>query len=430
MKRRALSIAAGALFALVLPASAGAHAVLVASTPRWGATVGAAPRTLRLVFDENVVPPYARVAVVTTQGRNIAGPPSVAGSVVTVPLGSTPRGSYTVRWRMVASDDGHTTEGVYTFGVRTKPLAPAPVSSNDIPVAPQVLTWLQFVGVVLAGGMLTVRALVSDPARRLLDQREGRDAKVAMGIATAGAAIALHAGLFGFLIGAYPIVGGGLSGFAGTLIIPIRDSTHFGQAWMVTTFAWLGVLALLVAAWVTPNRREPLLTSAGLLSLATAFGISWASHPASHGALALVADYLHLVAGALWVGGLLAVFVLLFTARPTARDAVVRTSILRFSELAAPTVAVLALAGVSVALRQVPSASALLTSGYGLTLLVKSSVALGALALGGYHRRFVVPRIAAGAPVATIRRTLTLELGLLLAAAALAAVLSQTAPPT
>ena len=50
--------------------------------------------------------------------------------------------------------------------------------------------------------------------------------------------------------------------------------------------------------------------------------------------------------------------------------------------------------------------------------------------MGGYHRLFVVPRIASGAPVTTIRRTLVLEVGLLVAALALAATLSQTAPPT
>jgi copper transport protein len=103
--------------------------------------------------------------------------------------------------------------------------------------------------------------------------------------------------------------------------------------------------------------------------------------------------------------------------------------VLKFSKIAVPTVAMVALAGVYLAVRQLPTPSALFSSGYGITLVVKSGVALGALALGGYHRRVVVPRLAAGAPVVTIRRTLTLELGVLLAVLALAAVLSQTAPP-
>ena len=208
--------------------------------------------------------------------------------------------------------------------------------------------------------------------------------------------------------------------------------THLGQAWTLTTFAWFGVLALLIAAWVTPRRREPLLAVAGVAALATAFGISWASHPASRGSMALVSDYVHLLAGGLWVGGLVALAILAAALRHLPRgerEAIVRAFLLRLSRLVVPTVAVLALAGAYLALRELPAPAALFTTGYGVTLLVKSAVAAGALALGAYHNRSVVPRIAAGAPVATIRRTLALELGLLLAALVLAAWLSQTAPP-
>jgi copper transport protein len=200
------------------------------------------------------------------------------------------------------------------------------------------------------------------------------------------------------------------------------------------------VLALLIGAWVTPRKREPLLASAGLLSLCIAFGISWASHPAAHGTLALAAhgtlalaaDYAHLVAGALWVGGVVGLAILAGVTRSaprSARDALARACFLRFSRLAAPIVVVLALAGAYIALRELPAPSALLTSGYGITLLAKSIVFTGALVFAGYHRRSLLPRIAAGAPVANMRRTLALEAGLLLIALALAATLSQTAPP-
>jgi putative copper export protein len=245
--------------------------------------------------------------------------------------------------------------------------------------------------------------------------------------------LSLHAALLAFLVGSYPIVGGGLLNFADAAIVPIRVGTHLGQAWTVMSFAWLGVLALLVGAWVTPRRRERLLAGAGLLSLGIAFGISWASHPASRGALTLAADYVHLLAVALWVGGLVALAILAGVVRPLsrpAREAIFRACVLRFSRLAVPIVVVLALAGAYLALRELPAPAALLTSGYGITLLVKSIVFVGALALGGYHHRSVVPRIAAGAPVASIRRTLALEVSLVLLALALAATLSQTAPPS
>jgi copper transport protein len=392
------------------------------------------PRALTLTYDENVAPPYARVAVLTPGGQDLAGPTRVTGHVVVVTLLPGRKASYTVRWKMVASDDGHVTEGAFSFGVGVSPLAPVPAPGAGVPVAPQVLAWLQFLGVVLAGGTLTFRALVVAPAARASGETGAPDAPVAIWAAVVGAVVALHAGLLAFLVGVYPIVGGGgVSNFTHALVLPIRTGTHLGQAWTWMAFAWLGVLALLVGAWVTPHKRERLLASAGLLTLATAFGISWASHPASRGALALAADYVHLLVAALWVGGLVAVAILagvVHSLPSSARDAVIRACVLRFSRLAVPAVLVVALGGAYLAVRELPAPSSLVTSSYGVTLLIKSALAIGAVAIGAYHHRSVVPRIAGGAPVATIRRTLTLEVGLLLVAVALAAILSQTAPPS
>jgi copper transport protein len=430
---RAGRIAAGVLAMLAgLPAAASAHAVLETSNPGWGAILRAAPRQITLGYDEDVVPQLARVAVVNGSGQDLAGAPQVAGNAVVVPLRSGPRGSYTVRWRMVASDDGHVTQGAFSFGVGAKPLPPVAASGANIAVAPELLAWLQFVGVVLAGGTLVFRALVSAPAARALRRPDDREALVALWVAVVGATVALHAGLFGFLVGVDPIVGGGLLNVVNTQIIPIRVGTHLGQAWTITTFAWLGVLTLLISAWAYPRRRERLLTAAGLASLCIAFGISWASHPASRGTLALAADYLHLLAGALWTGGLVSLAILAGVARRrsrTEREALFRACLLRFSKLALPIVALLAVAGAYVALRELPGPSAVIETGYGIELFLKSLVFLGALGLGAYHRRSVVPRIAAGAPAASVRRTLALEVGFLLVALALAATLGQTAPP-
>jgi len=430
---RLLLIASVAMaFLLSVPSAADAHAVLTTAAPNWGTVVSTAPQAITLNYSEDVVPRFAQVSVVTPRGVNLAGAPRVSGNTVVVPLRAGPRGSYTVRWRMVASDDGHATEGAYSFGVRAKPLPPTAASGVSVPVAPELLGWLQFLGVVLTGGTLTFRALVSAPAARILREQGERESAVAIGVGVVGAALALHAGLLGFLVGVYPIVGGGLSNLVNTQIIPIRVATHLGQAWTLTTFAWLGVLTLLVGAWVAPRRREPLLAGAGALSLCIAFGISWASHPAARGTFALAADYVHLLAGALWAGGVIALGILAGVGRGAsrpAREALLRECLLRFSKLAVPMVVVLALAGAYVALRELPTPSAVFSSGWGTLLFVKTAVFVGALALGAYHRRSVVPRISRGTPVASLRRTLTVEVSLLMLALVLAATLGQVPPP-
>ena len=446
---RAAAIGALAAAALLIsPAVAGAHAVLETSTPSYGAMVHGEPRQVVLNYDEEVVPRLAQVSVVTPSGRNLAGAPHVSGDTVTVPLGSGPHGSYTVRWQMVAADDGHVTEGAFSFGVDAKPVAPAPAQGVSIPVAPELLAWLQFIAIVLAGGMLTFRAAVLVPAARALratgrgetdgaaapvDGAQGEaGGPVAIRVGIIGAALGIHASLFAFLVGAYPAVGGSVSNFVGTEIIPLRVSTHSGQAFTLSSFAWLVAAALMISAWSYPRRREPLLALAGLMSLAIAFGLSWASHPAGRGTLALAADYVHLLGAALWIGGLIALVILAGAVRAGAvadRDALFRACLLRFSALAAPLVAVLAAAAVYLAIRELPAVSALFDSRYGILILAKTATFAAALALAGYHRRSVVPRVAAGASAASVRRTLTIEAAVLLVTLVLAAILSQNAPP-
>ncbi|MBS1879724.1 MAG: copper resistance protein CopC/CopD [Actinobacteria bacterium] len=432
-RRRPVAVfACAALLLLLVPASASAHAVLETSTPSFGAVVQREPGHLTLAYDEDVVPSLAQVSVLTPRGRDLAGAPRVSGSTVTVPLRPGPKGSYTVRWRMVAADDGHVTEGAFSFGVDAQPVAPTPVGGVGIPLAPEVLAWLQFVGIVLVGGTLVFRALITVPAGRALGRSGGGEERIAIGLAAIGAVVALHAAFFAFLVGAYPVVGSGVGDFIDAEIIPIRLSTHSGQAFTYSSFAWIAALSLIVAAWAYPRRREQLLAAAGALSLAIAFGLSWAGHPAVGGTLVLIADYAHLLAAALWVGGLVALIALVASARSRPspeREALFRACLLRFSALAPGLVLVLAAAGVYVAIGELPSVSALLTSHYGILLVAKVAAFAVAIALAAYHRFHVVPRVAAGASLAGVRRTLANEVLVLAAALALAAILSQTAPP-
>ena len=317
------------------------------------------------------------------------------------------------------------------------PLPPIPAPGIGIPVAPELLAWLEFLGVVLAGGTLTFRALVLAPAARasgdtgaVAGRPESRS-----GPGSPGAVLALHAGLLAFLVGAYPIVGGGgLSNFTHALILPIRTGTHLGQAWTLMTFAWLGVLALLV-------QRVGHAAQTGAAPRRARGSCRWASPSASAGRAippragrsrwwptTSTSSPARCGWGRWWRSrsspGSCAPCPARHGRRSSARACCASRG-LRFRPWSCSRSLALTSRCASCPLprRSSPAATASRCSS-------RASSSIGALAVAGYHHRSVVPRIAAGAPIASIRRTLALEVSLVLVVLVLAATLSQTAPPS
>ena len=117
-----------AVAALVLPASAWAHAALLQTVPVASRTVNAAPTEVRLRFSEPVEPRFAIVSVTDAGGRQVTdGDPTTApGSPQTLvtPLQRVPEGWYLVFWRVISAD-GHPVRGAFTFAVGPNP-GPAP----------------------------------------------------------------------------------------------------------------------------------------------------------------------------------------------------------------------------------------------------------------------------------------------------------------
>ena len=117
-RRRALW---GLAALVLLPAIAGAHAVLLRAVPPPGATLRVAPRRARLWFSERLEPVYSTASVWSeaTGSAVAAGPTAVSADdprLLSVALPPLPGGAYTVRYR-VLSVDGHIAEGAYSFTV-------------------------------------------------------------------------------------------------------------------------------------------------------------------------------------------------------------------------------------------------------------------------------------------------------------------------
>ncbi len=119
---KALVFAAALGAAAATGVAAEAHAVLRSGDPAPAAVVKTAPKTLRLQFNEAVIPKFTRLTVAGPDGRPLhAGPVSVDRknkTVVTAPLhGAGAPGVYKVQWT-AATGDMHKMTGAYTFTVR------------------------------------------------------------------------------------------------------------------------------------------------------------------------------------------------------------------------------------------------------------------------------------------------------------------------
>ena len=117
-------------------------------------------------------------------------------------------------------------------------------------------------------------------------------------------------------------------------------------------------------------------------------------HASVSGPVSLVADAFHVLAAAVWTGGLAFVVLALLFSRGR-RWELAATSVPRFSTMAVVSVACLIVAGAINGYLQVRAWRGLWETEYGVLLLIKIGLVLPLLALGAYNNRLAVPRLRA-----------------------------------
>jgi len=418
--KRALAIAV--LAALALPASAFAHASLRKESPGFRQRLAASPRQVVLQFDQTVDALPKAIVVLTLKGRNVAGAPRAVQSAreLVAPLPRLPKGPYTVRWQAL-SNDGHIVSGVYTFGVRV----PAPPVTDAVGAqgptrSEDIVRWLYFLGLALAVGGIGFRLLI---ARGPIPPRAQRRFFWVAGI---GIVVVLEAGIVAFLLRGEDALQLPFSRFLYGDLSPLATGTRFGQTFVVMELGFALICALVYLAWLTD--RDAFLWVSFALGLVFVSGLSLSGHSAAdagHSWISELADWVHLSAAMLWVGGLVQLALVVWPAWPELR----RDAFLRFSRLATVLVALLLGAGTYLSILRLPRLHDLWTSGYGHVLLVKLGLVSLALAWGAGHHFFAVPRIQREGVMGVLARTLVGESAVAMAVLLAAAILTDSKPP-
>jgi copper transport protein len=422
MRRLALAAAAGV--ALALPTGAYAHATLEHTLPKEQGRVARAPHVVRLEFDQAVKPLANSIQVFTAGGRLVSRPARTAsgGHAVLAALPKLPRGAYTVRWHVI-SGDGHVISGVFTFGVRVAAPSPTEAYGASGPTtAENVVRWTYFLALALLLGGIGCRLLV---VRAPLPPAAEKRFYVLTGI---GAVATLEVGIAAFVLRAEDALQLPFGKLLYGDLQPIAKGTRFGTAFIAMTLGFAVVTAFLFLAWLTD--RTPLLWPALILGLGFASGLSLSGHSAADAGSSWkseLADWVHLSAAMLWIGGLVQLAVVVLPLAPELR----RAAFVRFSTFATVLVALVLAAGTYLSILRLPRLHDLWATHYGHVLLIKLGLVALALAWGGFHRLVAVPAVARGGEgiFARLPRSVLGESLAGMAVLLVAAVLVDSKPP-
>ncbi|MFJ9826980.1 copper resistance CopC/CopD family protein [Streptomyces sp. NPDC101160] len=397
----------GALLATAGPASA--HAALTGSDPQDGAVVATAPKEVDLTFSEQVAMSGDSIRVLDPAGkradtgeiRDRCSGSTVRYGVELLP--GLPDGTYTVAWQTVSADS-HPVSGAFTFSIgapsKTSVALPdTPVGGGVVGALYGIARYLSYAAfVVLVGGGAFVlacwpRGAAVRPVQKLV----------------VGGWLTLTGSTLALLLLRHPYTRTGkladvfdLGGLRAVL------ETKTGAA-LSSRLLLLGAAALFVAVLFGAyarkvEERDPgnedderdeegrrdLTFGLALGGVVVAAGIAgtWAlAEHASTGlqpGVAMPVDILHLLAVAVWLGGLTALLVALYRA-----PSVERSAVERYSKVAFGSVVVLAATGIYQSWRQVGTWSALTDTRYGQLLLVKIGLVAVLVAIGWVSRRWV-----------------------------------------
>ena len=429
MIRVAVIITLLTAFALI-PGRAAAHANLAESEPAANSVLDSPPERVVIRFTEPLEAALSEIRVLDSRGERVDLGDSALDpadpTIMSVSLGTLGNGAYTVAWRNVSTVDGHSVRGAFLFSVG-EPLSASVSAASQVedqpllqsPIEPFV-RWLALVGGLALVGVLAFRLLVSTPALAGM-KSEGTDglrsalSRNTMILAWAALALFLSMSALRLVIQASVVYDTSpLDALAGP-VWSLVSETEWGRLWLMR-------MGFAVAAGIVLFIMRGRVENIALSALAIALGagalltISRSSHAAALleiGGVSMLNDFIHMIAVAVWVGGLFSLALdIPATMRlldERERRETLSAFIPRFSAVAGLSVAVLALTGIYSAWTQVTIPEALDTP-YGRTLLVKIGLVGALLLAAAVNLVWVRPRLAGdGRAARWLRRLVAVE---------------------
>ena len=439
---------AALLIALLLtPSRVWAHAHLKRSDPAAGSVVTNALLVIRLWFTERPELSMTSVSLRDSDGKEIALMLPEAGRPGDNEIhfrlsGPLPPGRYVFTWRTAASD-GHPSRGSIGFTVVGEATAPRPGTSSTSPAvrgtrdntpsetpgnrgeaveeeddaaspANSLARALLFTALLAVIGVITFRILVLPRARSLSSELCQKMARRAAALGLLASAVLILISLARLYLEARMM--GAMQGMEGSRLNQIVMQTLWGNTFIAQVAA--AILALVAFAFAMRGMRIG-WTIATISAIALAITPGLGGHAASSPrftSLLISADFLHVLAGASWLGTLLCVMLIgvpiVLAAEGADRWGSVASLINSFSPIALGSATLVVASGVLASWIHLERLSSLWTTSYGKALLAKLLLVACILTIGAYNFRRVQPQLVREEGVARLRKSAGIELAI------------------
>ena len=431
----ALSLAGLLLCFFILPAQA--HAILLKSDPARDAVLTTAPSQVSMWFTEDLNPASSTAEVVNATNTRVDTKDAHVTvndpreMMVSLPA-KLPAGVYVVVWRTQSADDGHVLRGSFHFSVAQADGTVPQVSSKTIPgtdvlgsnsstdassgqldgssLFSFLMITLVDIGVVFWVGAQLWHSFVlqlfdtQEVEQQRADQRAIQRFERFFAVPVLVLLLVANLGV---------LVGQGLAlsdGSWSQALLPVTLQglvlhSRFGTYWLLRLAVL--ALALLLAAFAALKRQRPRVIDSMLswinliLALALLIAVTLSGHAAAvNGDLqifAILGDWLHMLAAALWVGGMfylaLIYLPILHSSTLPSRSRILLSTLAHYSPLALAGVIIMAVSGPFNAVVHMDTLSQLITTAYGRALSVKTLLVIALLVTSGLHIFVYRPRL-------------------------------------
>lgn len=456
---RALAVVLlGMLFMWLGATPSFAHAQLLSTDPADGSSLEAAPSQVRLTFNEPVQAVEGATRLFSSDGNSTVMTAHAVDSTVTVDLPEDlPDGQYSLTYRIISAD-GHPVGGSVTFEVghgahpNPHPSGGDPNDSVNTVVA-SLLTGVHYLGLLVLVGLVFFEVIIArvhvPPATKVL--------RYAYGCALLSAVLLLP--VSGASVAGIDLVNTAL-GADTPLFLPLDRWVPFVpvQQWVSTGVVLLAGLGTVVFTALSAVRSRnviwrvlALICALGALMTPVLTGHSQTQKPLW---AMMTSDATHLVAGAVWCGGLVGLVLMMTRTQLGARNQPGATSagdpkasptvpptctpefsaevVRRFSGWALACVVGVALTGVVMVLLIADDVVALVSSSYGRLLVLKLGFVAVVVLLAGWNRFRLLPRVFNEPTVPlrwrALRRVVALEAAVLVAVLLVTGFLSNANP--